>query len=63
MVLPYCASCDALEKLLIKNRRLFKNLNDYKVFNLSGHDSKITKIDDIKSAIKDAAKNGRKTLT
>lgn len=37
MVLPYCASCDAMENLLKAER--FNNLNDYEVINIAGFDS------------------------
>ena len=64
-VLPYCASCDALEALIINNRGKFKNLQDYEIINISGVESpnkyKTTKT--IKDKIKDCAKNGKKTLT
>lgn len=36
MVLPYCASCDAMEELIRKNTDKFKNLNKYEVINISG---------------------------
>lgn len=36
-VLPYRASCDALEKLI--NSTTFKNLNSYKIINISGVDN------------------------
>ena len=35
MVLPYCASCDAMEALLKSGK--FKNLAEYEVLNISGH--------------------------
>lgn len=37
MVLPYCASCDAMENLLKAER--FNNLNDYEIINIAGFDS------------------------
>ena len=37
-VLPYCASCDALEELINNNKDKFKNLKDYKIINISGTD-------------------------
>ena len=35
MVLPFRASCDAMEQLLIKNKSKFKNLNEYHILNIS----------------------------
>lgn len=63
VVLPYRASCDALEKLLKNKSKSFKNLRGYTIFNLSGYDSTLNKVDDIKLAIAEAAKNKQKTLT
>ncbi|ACZ01887.1 restriction endonuclease [Streptobacillus moniliformis] len=65
MVLPYCASCDAMEELIIKNKDFFKNLNEYKILNISGVDSnKIYKTpNDIKNKIKEFELENKKTLT
>lgn len=35
-VLPFCASCDALEKLINDNAEKFKNLSRYQIVNISG---------------------------
>ena len=35
-VLPYCASCDALEELIKNNKSKFQNLNKYEIVNISG---------------------------
>ncbi len=35
MVLPYCASCDAMAELLKSGK--FKNLEEYEILNISGH--------------------------
>lgn len=35
MVLPYCAACDAMAKLLKSGK--YKNLEEYEVLNISGH--------------------------
>lgn len=37
MVLPFCASCDAMENLLKTEQ--FNNLNDYEIINIAGFDS------------------------
>lgn len=64
-VLPYCASCDALENLILKNKKRFKNLNQYEIINISGVNIKkqYKSIGRIKSKIKDCEENGIKTLT
>ncbi len=65
MVLPYCASCDAMEKLLIDNKSSFKNLNNYEIINISGLDagSSYKKPLDVKRVISDCEAKGKKTLT
>lgn len=64
-VLPYCASCDALEELINNNRDKFKNLKDYKIINISGTDisNEYNKISKIKNAIKKCEEENIKTLT
>ncbi|MDK8585745.1 Eco57I restriction-modification methylase domain-containing protein [Corynebacterium kefirresidentii] len=65
MVLPYCASCDAMEQLINDHKDEFKNLGSYKIINISGVEgAKAYKTpEDIKSAIADAEDENRKTLT
>ena len=65
MVLPYCASCDAMEKLLKTKKNSFKNLNEYEIINISGCENikKFKKIDDIKNRIKKCESENKKTLT
>lgn len=64
-VLPYCASCDALEELINNNKDKFKNLKDYKIINISGTDisNEFNKISKIKNAIKKCEEEDIKTLT
>lgn len=64
-VLPYCASCDALEELINTNKDKFKNLKDYKIINISGTESskEYKTIDKIKRTIKECEFNNIKTLT
>lgn len=64
-VLPYCASCDALEELLKNNIELFKNLKDYEIINISGVDSGKTykTVQSIKNRIKKCEENNKKTAT
>lgn len=65
IVLPYCASCDALEYLINKHKDEFLNLKEYEIINISGVDNqnlyKSTK--DIKKKIKDCENNSIKTIT
>ncbi|MBQ0030899.1 MAG: Eco57I restriction-modification methylase domain-containing protein [Bacteroidales bacterium] len=64
-VLPFCASCDALEELLISHKDDFKNLKEYRIINISGLDSKkkYSKTKNVKSEIDYCEANGRKTIT
>lgn len=64
-VLPYCASCDALEKLIKYNKSKFKNLNEYEVINISGVDkfNLYKSVTDVKNKIKKCETEGKKTLT
>lgn len=65
MVLPYCASCDAMEELIKNNKDIFKNLNTYEIINISGLEApKIYKSpNDIKNKIKEFENKNKKTLT
>lgn len=65
VVLPYCASCDALEALIKGNADKFKNLNDYDIINISGVDNpnRYKKPSDIKRAISACEAEGKKTIT
>ena len=65
MVLPYCASCDAMEELISTNKDTFKNLGEYEIINISGVDAKreYSKPNDIKRKIKECEEKNQKTLT
>ncbi|OII39064.1 hypothetical protein BIV02_11705 [Curtobacterium sp. MMLR14_014] len=65
MVLPYKASCDAMQTLIERNAEKFKNLKDYEIINISGVDDirRFPTPDRVKAAISDAEAEGRKTLT
>lgn len=63
IVLPYRASCDAFEKLVAANKALFKNIAQYEIFNISGHNKILTSPDEIKAAIAKAETNHKKTIT
>ena len=61
--LPFCASCDAMEALISSHLAEFKNLSDYAIVNISGHDQPYAKVEQVKKAIADAEKAGKKTIT
>lgn len=64
-VLPFRASCDAMAKLIKKNKVHFKNLSEYKIINIAGFDEEniYKRTEDVKRTIKEAETNGTKTLT
>lgn len=66
MVLPYCASCDAMENLSKAER--FNNLNDYEIINIAGFDSEriMNKPDyaaHVKEKIEKFESEGKKTIS
>ena len=66
MVLPYCASCDAMENLLKSEQ--FNNLNDYEIINIAGFDAEriMTKPDyaaRVKEEIEKFETEGKKTIS
>ena len=66
MVLPYCASCDAME-LLLKNEK-FNDLNEYEIINIAGFDSprdynKQDYAPRVKSQIEKCESEGKKTIS
>lgn len=63
MVLPYCASCDAMEKIITDRKKSFKKLSEYELINISGIDSKYKKIQEVKSKISKCEKDNKKTIT
>ena len=65
MVLPYCASCDAMEKLINDHALEFKNLGEYEILNISGVDAQhhFHMPNDIKNRIAKLESEGKKTLT
>ena len=65
MVLPYCASCDAMEELLKTKKETFKNLGEYEIINISGVDAGriYKKPSDIKDKIKECENSNKKTIT
>ena len=65
MVLPYRASCDAMEALIKKHKNIFKNLSQYEILNVTGVEDGRTysNLDNVKKKIEDCEANGIKTLT
>lgn len=63
IVLPNKASCDALERLINDRGDLFKNLSDYKILNLAGHNTSFRNIEAVKSAIVASETAGQKTVS
>ncbi|MBR4663508.1 MAG: DEAD/DEAH box helicase family protein, partial [Lentisphaeria bacterium] len=65
MVLPYCASCDALEALITRHRSKFKNLGNYAIINISGVDTpqEYRTPKSIKKKIHDCEAAKQKTIT
>ena len=66
MVLPYCASCDAMENLF--KAECFNNLNDYEIINIAGFDSEriMNKPDyaaHVKEKIEKFESEGKKTIS
>ena len=64
-VLPFCASCDALEALIKEKVRIFKNLNEYEIINISGIENAnlYNSPKTIKDKIKQLEKENKKTIT
>lgn len=65
MVLPYKASCDAMEALLADHAEDFRNLAEYEIVNISGLKTKknLKDTEGVKAAIAAAEAQGRKTIT
>lgn len=63
MVMPYCASCDAMEKLINDNKDALKNLSNYEIINISGINSQYNKIQEVKSKISSCEAENKKTIT
>jgi hypothetical protein len=65
MVLPRCASCDAMENLLRKYTNRFHNLNRYEIINISGVNGrrKYKEPKDVKRKIRELENNECTTIT
>lgn len=64
-VLPYRASCDALQSLIINNKSKFKNLSSYEIINIAGVEDERTfkKIEIVKEHISKCESEDKKTIT
>lgn len=64
-VLPFRASCDALQTLIEDNKGLFKNIAGYELFNIAGHDcpKNLKTPAGVKEAIARCEEAGRKSIT
>lgn len=64
-VLPFRASCDALQTLIEDNKDLFKNIADYELLNIAGHDcpKNLKTPAGVKEAIARCEGKGRKSIT
>lgn len=65
VVLPYRASCDAMEALIANNIDKFHNLGEYRVINISGVDNPnaYKTSEAVKSAVLNTERDGQKTIT
>lgn len=65
MVLPYRASCDAMEAMIDKHRDEFKNLGNYRIINISGVEGSknYKRPSDVKRIIRECEAEDQKTLT
>ncbi|MBQ6084061.1 MAG: Eco57I restriction-modification methylase domain-containing protein [Bacteroidales bacterium] len=63
MVLPFCASCDAMEKLINNHKNEFNNLCDYTIVNIAGHESTFDTTEEIKAHIRQLESEGKKSIT
>lgn len=65
MVLPYRASCDAMESLIKNHKDLFKNLSQYEILNITGVDDEsiYRNLEFVKKKIADCEDANKKTLT
>ncbi len=65
MILPYCASCDAMEELIKSHKDCFRNLGDYEIINISGvtKNKAFNSTEKVKLHIAKCETDGKKTIT
>ncbi len=62
-VMPFCASCDAMEQLLKDHKDEYINLNEYEVVNISGLDNTYATTDAVKAKISSIEQEGKKSIS
>lgn len=62
-VLPFCASCDAMQHLLQTHAGEFKNLQEYTIVNIAGIENTFNTTEEIKQKIEDLEKEDKKSIT
>lgn len=62
-VMPFCASCDAMEQLLKDHKDEFINLNEYEIVNISGLENAYSTTDAIKAKISLIEQDERKSIS
>lgn len=64
-VLPYRASCDAFETLILEHRDEFKNLGEYEMLNITGveNEGAFKDVRAVKDRIEELERKGKKTIT
>lgn len=62
-VMPFCASCDAMEQLLKDHKDEYINLNEYEIVNISGLENTYSSTDAIKAKISSIEQDGRKSIS
>lgn len=65
VVLPFKASCDALEALLLRHRYTFRNLGSYQIVNISGveDERRYPTVESVKAKIEECECHDIKTIT
>lgn len=62
-VLPFCASCDAMQHLLQTHAGEFKNLQEYTIVNIAGVENTFSTTEEIKQRIKELEEEDKKSIT
>ena len=62
-VLPFCASCDAMQALLQTHKDEFKNLQEYTIVNIAGVTNQFGSTDEIKQRITELEQQEKKSIT
>ena len=62
-VLPFCASCDAMEQLLKDHQDEYINLDEYEIVNISGLENTYSTTDTIKAKISSIEQENKKSIS